>query len=183
MTAPEQSEFVTTTSFRAIVAEAMAVAFLLWSDPGSRLDGVDPAVIRQRALNQVLANPILKMALSKALDTTQQAAMSLLNGEVTKLLQHGMKTMDRDGHMVTVERLPDKLQVTNILTGAGLDVSDGAFVIFIDSRSASGNALKRWQALVKDDTRLMVIPLQPPDGQTVAQCVAAKRQEEDGFVG
>lgn len=168
--------------FRAIAAEAIACAMVTMTDPEMRIIGTDPAEIRRRALLKIQMDPEIKMALTLAVNPIEQACEAYADAKINQLLQPGMQTMSMDGRLIEVDmELNGRLHVTDVLIGAGLNVSDGAFVIFIDSRCASGEALRRWQKLVKDDTRLMVIPLDVPRGQTIAQVVAAKRQDENTF--
>lgn len=175
---PELTFSQVVTMFRARCAEAIGRSFLLLSDPGSRLAGVSDEDLRSRVLNKIAAEPEMRMYMAMALDLIQQAVRDVIDFRVSELLQDGVKTFDLAGQMVEVERAKDRLVVRNILDGAGLNVADGAFVLFIDSRCAGSAALRRWQELVKDDTHLMIVPLQVVAGQRVADVVAAKRQDE-----
>lgn len=167
--------------FRMIAAEAIAKAFIASTDPAAQLVGVDQGDLSKRALLKLQIDPQLKMAVTAAINVIEKARDQFSDYRIHQLLQPGVHTMAADGRQLSVEVDKTKIRVKDILTGAGLNVADGAFVIFIDSRAASGPALKKWQELVKEDTRLLVIPLDPPPGQTVEQCVAAKRQSDDGF--
>lgn len=163
------------------MAYAVARAAVMFNDADMREPNVDPAEIDRRALIKMDLDPRVKMALTLAVNEIQAMAAKVVDDRVRELLQPGVTTYDEAGYMVEVERREDKLSVTSLLTGAGLDISDGAFVIFIDTRIASGSALKRFEDRAKDDTRLVMIPIDPPEGQTVSDCVAAKRQDESGF--
>lgn len=173
----------TTQLFRMAAAEAIAKAFIVSTDPAAQLSGIDQGELSKRALLKLQMDPQLKMAITAAINVIERARDQFSDYRIGQLLQHGVHTMAADGRELTVEVDETTIRVKNILTGAGLNVADGAFVLFIDSRAASTDALRKWQSLVKDDTRLMVIPMDPPAGQTVEQCVAAKRQDDTGFVG
>lgn len=174
-------------NFRAKAAEAIAIAFVMATAPELRIVGVGHDELKQRALAKLQIDQALKFSLTIAIDAIEEATRDYSDARISQLLQPGMRTTTLEGRRVDVEMsdsLRDaKLSVTNVLTGAGLDVSDGAFVIFIDSRAAGSEALKRWEKLTNGDTRLMVIPLEVPRGQTVEMVVAAKRQTDGGFAG
>lgn len=163
------------------MAHAIARAAIMFNDPDMREPDVDPAEIDRRALIKMDLDPRAKMALTLAVNELQAMTAKVVDDRVREFLQPGVTTYDEGGHMVEVERCEDKILITSLLTGAGLDVADGAFVIFIDSRVASSDAVKTFQQRTGGDTRLMLIPLNPPEGQTVSDCVAAKRQDESGF--
>lgn len=173
-------------TFRTIIAEAVAIALLQATDEGIQLVGIDRAELSKRALLKLQLDQMAKMAVTMAVDTIEKHAAMYTDWKINSLLQDGMQTMTLDGRLVEVEMVAGidsaRLRVKNILTGAGLDVSDGAFVVFVDTRAASSEALKRWQQLTNEDTRLMIIPLEVPRGQTVEQVVAATRQDAaEGF--
>ncbi len=180
------SQLTPQQEFRAISAEAIAIAFVMGTDPELRIVGVAHEELKRRALLKLEMDPALKFSLTLAIDRIETACREYSDSRIAQLLQPGMKTMDLNGRQIEVDMsdslLDARLKVTSTLTGSALDVSDGAFVIFVDSRSASSDALKRWEHLVKDDTRVMVIPLTVPRGQTVESIVRAKRQDEGGFV-
>lgn len=169
-------------TFRAVAAEAIATAFVLFTDPDMRLTGVEPDEIRKRAALKAQMDPEFKMALTMAINGIEKARDQYSDYRIGMLLQDGVHTMNGAGRELTVTVEDESVRVKSILTGAGLNVADGAFVIFIDSRAASGAALKRLQEMTNDDTHMMVIPVEVPDGQTVEGMVAAKRQDEGGFV-
>lgn len=170
---------------RGTAAEAIAAFLIQVENPELRLSGVEYEEIKSRALAKIQIDKEVRALLTLAMNRIEAAMEAVINNRINSLLQPGVCTMTTDGRTVEVEMseglLSAKLKVTDVLTGAGLEVSDGAFVVFIDSRCASSKALRIWQNLIKDDTRLMVIPLEPPRGQTVQQVVAAKRQEDAGF--
>lgn len=169
-------------TFRAISAEAIATAFILFTDPDMRLTGVDPDEVRKRAALRAQMDPDFKMALTMAINGIEKARDQYSDYRIGMLLQDGVHTMNSAGRELTVTVEDETVSVKSILTGAGLDVADGAFVIFIDSRATSGTALKKWQQMASGDTHLMIIPVEVPEGQTVENMVAAKRQDESGFV-
>ena len=175
-------------TFRALAAEAIAVSYLMASDTESRVVGVDREELKRRALLKLDLDPALKFVLAVALNEIEQACREYSDFRISQLLQPGMQTFALDGRKVRVEMsdsfMDAELQVTNILTGAALDVEqiqDGGVVIFIDSRAATTEALKRWQKLTEGDLSVMMIPLSVPKNQTVVDVVAAKRQTEEGF--
>lgn len=171
--------------FRAISAEAIAIAFVMAMDEDARIVGVTHEELKTRALLKLQMHPALKYSLTLAIDRIEEACREYADSRIAQLLQPGMETMSLDGRKVKVEMsdsfLDAELRVTNILTGAGLDVSDGAFVIFIDSRCAKTEALRRWEKITEGDSSVMIIPLEVPKGSSVEQVVAAKRQTEAGF--
>lgn len=171
--------------FRAICAEAIAIAFVMADDADLRIVGVDHEELKRRALLRLQMQPAFKFSLAIAIDRIEEACREYSDSRINQLLQPGMTTMSLDGRRVEVEMsdsfMEAKLKVTNILTGAGLDVSEGAFVIFVDSRAATKDALWRWENLTNGDTRAMMIPLSVPKGQTVEMIVAAKKQDGGGF--
>ena len=167
--------------FRALVAEEVAKSLIAMQEP---MAAQDPEDLKRRALLKIQMDPLARQALTVTTSIIQNAATALTDARINELLQPGMRTMAMDGRMLEVETGADKITVTNLLDGAALNVTDGGFVVFIDARCAGSEALKRWQRLVSADTRLMVIPLQPPPGQTVRDVVSARRQEEaEGFAG
>ena len=175
-------------TFRALAAEAITVSYLMASDTESRIVGVDREDLKRRALLKLDLDPALKFVLAVALNEIEQACREYSDFRISQLLQPGMQTFALDGRKVRVEMsdsfMDAELQVTNILTGAALDVEqiqDGGVVIFIDSRAATTEALKRWQKLTEGDLSVMMIPLSVPKNQTVVDVVAAKRQTEEGF--
>jgi hypothetical protein len=172
--------------FRAIAAEAIAISYVMATDPDLRIVGVDHEELKKRALIRLQLEPALKFSLTLAIDRIEEACRTYSDSRINQLLQPGMSTLTLDGRKVDIEMsdsfMDAKLHVTNTLTGAGLDVSDGAFVVFVDSRAATTEALKRWKTLVNDDTKLMMIPLAVPKGQTVEQVVKAKRQDDSDFI-
>lgn len=163
------------------MAYAVARAAVMFNDADMREPNVDPAEIDRRALIKMDLDPRVKMALTLAVNEIQAMAAKVVDDRVRELLQPGVTTYDEDGHMVEVERREDRLLITSLLTGAGLDIADGAFVIFVDSRVASSDAVKRFQERTGGDTRLMLIPIDPPEGQTVNDCVRAASQSDTGF--
>ena len=171
-------------NFRAKAAEAIAIAFVMATAPELRIVGVGHGELKQRALAKLQIDQALKFSLTIAIDAIEEATRDYSDARISQLLQPGMRTTTLEGRRVDVEMsdsLQDaKLSVTNVLTGAGLDVSDGAFVLFLDTRCATPEALKRWQQLTNSDTRLMIVPLSVPRGMTIDQVVAGKRQDDDG---
>ena len=171
---------------RAVCAEAIAIAFVMAMDDDARIIGVSHEELKTRALLKLQMFPVLKYSLTLAIDRIEEACREYSDSRIAQLLQPGVETFALDGRKVKVEMsdsfLDAKLEVTNILTGAALNVTDGdAVVIFIDSRAATSAALKRWEKLTEGDTSVMMIPITPPKGQTVCDVVAAKRQAEAGF--
>ena len=176
-------------TFRALAAEAIAVSYLMASDTESRIVGVDREELKRRALLKLDLDPALKFVLAVALNEIEQACREYSDFRISQLLQPGMQTFALDGRKVRVEMsdsfMDAELQVTNILTGVALDVEEiqDGVVIFIDSRSASSEALKRWEKLTENDTSVMMVPLIVPKGMTVDQVVKAKRQgDAEAFI-
>lgn len=169
-------------TFRAIAAEAIATAFVLFTDPDMRIIGVDPDEVHKRAELKAQMDPEFKMALAMAINSIEKARDQYSDYRIGMLLQDGVHTMNSAGRELTVTVEDESVRVKSILTGAGLDVADGAFVIFVDSRALTGAELRKWQELTGDDTHVMVIPVEVPEGHTVEGMVAAKRQDESGFV-
>jgi hypothetical protein len=152
------------------------------TDPDTRVIGVDHDELKRRALLKLQLDPALKFSLTIAIDRVEEACRDYSDSRIRDMLEPGMNVLGLDGKYLEVERDADKLRVRSALTGKGLDVSDGAFVIFIDSRCSGSEALEKWGKLVKEDTRVMVIPLKVPKGQSVESIVSAKRQgDAEGF--
>ena len=168
--------------FRAISAEAIAIAFVMAMDEDARIVGVTHEELKTRALLKLQMFPALKYSLTLAIDRIEEACRSYSDSRIAQLLQPGMETIALDGRRVKVEMsdsfMDAKLEVTNILTGAALDMSDdSAYVIFIDSRAAGTDALKRWEKAV-NGAPVMMVPLTVPKGQSVESIVRAKRAED-----
>ncbi len=182
------SQLTPQQEFRAVSAEAIAIAFVMATDPELRIVGVAHEELKRRALLALDLQPALKFSLTLAIDRIETACREYSDSRINQLLQPGMKTMSLDGRQIEVDMsdslLDARLKVTSTLTGSALDVSDGAYVCFIDSRSASTEALKRWEKLTNDSTALMLVPLEVPRGMTVEQVVRAKRQDDaESFTG
>lgn len=166
--------------FRAAMAELLACKMVLLLDPG--LNVLPPAELKERALLRTQMDPEFRIGLTLTLNDIESAARMYSDTQIGALLQPGVSTFAGDGRMVSVETTEDKINVTNILDGAALNVADGAFVVFIDSRCSGTEALKKWERMCREDTRIMIIPLNVPKGQTVQQVVAARRQDDsEGF--
>ncbi|MDE2098940.1 MAG: hypothetical protein KGL39_16930 [Patescibacteria group bacterium] len=166
-------------TLRAIMAEAMAIALLQAQDPGIQIVGHDDAEVKKRALLKLQMDQAARMALTLAVDKIERAVNMFVDWRVSELLQDGVHTFDLQGRSVEVELVRGigdaKLKVTNVLNGAALDVAQpGGYVVFVDSRSITGEALSRWERLTGEDTKLMLLPLEVPKGQTVEQVVAAQ---------
>lgn len=172
---------MTKPELRAIIAESIATSYVVASDPAARIAGISAEDLQRWALAKINTDDGFRLALTASCDQIMSAAGAYSDSRINELLQDGKRTLNIDGGLTEVEYVGSKLRVTDILNGGALDVSDGAFVVFVDSRSLTTEALKKWQKLTNDDTRLMLIPLSVPEGKTVEQVVAAKRQADGGF--
>lgn len=168
-------------TLRATIAEEIAMSFIALTEPMALND---PAELKKRALLKIQMDSQARQVLTVFTSKVQTAAEQYKDSQINELLQPGMRTMTVGGNLVEVDLDREwRLHVTNMLDGMALEVSGGAFVIFIDNRCAGTEALRRWQQLVKDDTRLMVIPLNVPQGKSIRDVVAARPQDDpEGFI-